>query len=455
METDGRRVIRWANRSLEPEIFEEEGVPDSQALSAAIKQLMASSGISARNMIASVGGLYSLSRIVLVPTPPGGSVTGESVLETVREQIPLSEEEAYLYWRAIGGGKGGQQVLVLGIPRDVIDNEMQVLKTAGIRARVLELKAIALARAVGREQAIILNIEPSSYDIVVVMAGITEVMRTTAWQTEELTTEDEAERLAVALELTAGFYNSSHPNLPLDPATPLFITGQMSGDLALMENLQSRVGYLIEPLDPPIECPVHLPVSQYAVNIGLALRGAALPKNPEPGGYSQPTINLLPDTFKPWRPSRRQIYLFLAVAAAVVLLFPLYRVTVEAMGKVTSLKTRYELMNAELERRKVDISQRLPLQTALAQYSTIVSMGGGFVVDIEVIRAKAEELGVQVTSINLQSDRVLVNCQADSYTSFRAFLTVLDESGLTAVPPPEGFPYRTSGNVEFKHKPAK
>ncbi len=110
METDGRRVVRWANRSLEPDMFEEEGVPDSQALSAAIKQLMASSGITARNMIASVSGLYSLSRIVVVPTPPGESVTGESVLEVAKELIPLSEEEAYLYWRAVGAGEGGQQV---------------------------------------------------------------------------------------------------------------------------------------------------------------------------------------------------------------------------------------------------------------------------------------------------------------------------------------------------------
>ncbi|GAI49724.1 unnamed protein product, partial [marine sediment metagenome] len=122
------------------------------------------------------------------------------------------------------------------------------LRAAGVNPRVLDLKAMALVRAVNREEALILNIEPTSFDVVMVVGGIAEIMRTTAWQEGDLSEEEQAEHLAVALDLTVGFYNSHHPSYPLDPATPLFITGQMSGDLTLIDKLQERVGYPIESL---------------------------------------------------------------------------------------------------------------------------------------------------------------------------------------------------------------
>jgi len=455
LETDGEKVTKWASRSLEPGIFEEDVLSDPVALSVAIKRLVASSGIGVRNMTAGVAGLYSITRIVLLSTPPGETITEESVLEAAADVMPVSEEETYLSWRNVGAAEGGQQVMVIGIPRDVIDSEMQVLKAAGLNPRVLELKSIALARAVGREQALILNIEPSSFDIVIVADGITEVTRTTAWKSSEFSLEDKAEQLAIALELTIGYYNSHHTDFPLDRATPFFVTGQMSGDIALMENLQERVGRPSEPLVPPIECPSHLPVSQYAVNIGLALRGMVATRNPHERGYSFPDINLLPSTYKPWRPSTRQIYLFLAVIAAVILLFPLYQVTTDAMGKASILKTTYEAMTAELERRQVELRKRQPLHSAISRFNAIVNMGGGITEDIEVVNTIANELGVKVQSITHEGNRVLINCEAGSSTTFRNFLTALEENGLVPIPPPEGFPYRTGGSIELRPRPAE
>jgi len=458
METSRQKVIKWANLSVEPGMFENGVISDPQALSAAVKQLMTSSGINGRNVTASVSGLYSLSRIVTVSSPVGESVTQQAVLEAAAEVMPLSEDELYLSWRTVAPGEGGQKVLVVGVPRDVIDSEVRALRAAGINPRVLDLKAMALVRAVNREQALILNIEPTSFDTIMVVKGIPEIMRTTAWQPGDLSVEDKAEHLAVALELTVGFYNSHHPGFPLDPATPLFITGQMSGDIALMEELQARVGYLMEPLAPTLEYPAHLPVSQYAVNIGLALKGAASPKGLEQGGFSPPDINLLPEVYQPWKPSARQIKIFCAVIVALALLFPLYQVTSEAMDKTAVLEARYTAINNELQRRQAEIKSREPLQKAIAEYHTIVDMGGGgFPEDVRVINSKAEELGIEVKSINHEGGRITVACQADNYTAFREYKTVLEESGrfLTPIVPPEGYPYVKGGSIKLEPKPGE
>jgi len=457
MEVTGGRVIKWASRSLEAGMFEEGVISDPQALGAVVKQLMASSDIKGMNVTASVSGLYSLSRIVMVPTPLGGSATQLGVLEAMQEVMPFSEDELYFSWQTITTIEGGQQVLVVGVPRDVIDNEVQALRTVGINPHILDLKDMALIRAVNREQALILNIEPSSFDVVIVANGLAEIMRTTAWQEGDLSVEGKAEHLALALELTVGFYNSHHPGLPLDPATPLFITGPMSSNLTLIEKLQARAGYPFEPLTPPLQYPALLPVSQYAVNIGLALKGTAASKNLGQAGYVPLDVNLLPEVYRPWKPSAKQIYAFLVILTAVAVLFPLFQVTTEAMDKTAALETRYTQLNNMLTLRQVEIKNREPLQKTINEYNTIVGMGGGFTEGLEVIRSEADKLGVQVQSITQVGNSITLVCQADSYIAFRRYLTALEESGgfSTPIPPPEGYPYTKEGIIKLEPKPSE
>lgn len=449
METSGGKVTSWASHSLEPDMFEEEVITDPQAFGATVKRLMASSGIQARDITISVSGLYSISRVVMVPTPLEQPVTEEAVFEAAAEVMPLSEEDLYVSWQTIAPGEGGQMVLVIGVPRDILDSEMRALKSVGINPRTLDLKTMALARAVNREKAIILNIEPNSFDIVLVVDGLTEVMRTTAWQEDEFSVEDAAEHLSSAVELTVSFYDSHHPGFPLDPATPLFITGQMSGNLALMEQLQAITPYPVEPLTPELECPPHLPVSQYAVNIGLALKGTSSSKNTEQDRYSLPDINLLPLIYRPWRPSAKQMYFLSAIVALLVLLFPLYQFASEAMAETSLLQTKYDSVNSLLQQRQLEIKNREPLQRAIGEYNSIIDMGSGYTEDLAIIRNEAERFNVQLQTITHEGNSIKVICDAESYTVFREFLTTLEESGrfLSPIPEPERFPYLEGGTV--------
>ncbi|GAH72521.1 unnamed protein product, partial [marine sediment metagenome] len=182
-------------------------------------------------------------------------------------------------------------------------------------------------------------------------------------------------------------------------------TGQVSGDLDLMEKLPARVGYPIESLAPRLECPKHMPVSQYAVNIGLALKGTVPAKSLEQDGYLPPDINLLPETYKAWKPSARQLYFACAVIAAIALLFPLYQLTSGAMDKTADLERRYNILSDELQLKQLEIKNREPLQKAIGEYNTIVNMGGGFTEDLTVIKSEAERLGVRVESIAHEGER--------------------------------------------------
>lgn len=463
METRGEKVVRWAILSLAPPRLKsgEAGVvSDPLAVSAMIKRLMTSSDIKGKNVIVSISNVNSLSHILKVTDLPGGLTTQEAVLEAAEDIMPSAKDRLYLSWQTIATGADGHRVLFVGIPRDLFDSEMQAFKAAGIKPYLIDLKTMALARAVNKEQALILNIEPFSFDIVIVVDGIPEIMCSLPWRQEDLTVEDKVEHLAVNLGLTVGFYNSSYPGTPLNPATPLTITGQMSDDPDLMEKLQGRVVYPIEPLAPPLEFPAHLPVSQYAVNIGLALKRRTPTKvGAKRGSHLPPDINLLPENYRPWRPTAKQLYIFCFIIVAIALLFPLYQATSKAMDKTADLQMKYSIINAELQKRQLEIKNRTPMQKSIDGYNAIVNMGDDFTDDLRFINSQAAALGVQVDSIIHQGMNITVNCRTEpeSYITFRKYVSVLKENErfATVTPPPEGFSYTTGGTIKIEVKKSK
>ncbi|MFC2047075.1 hypothetical protein ACFLTK_02210 [Chloroflexota bacterium] len=452
LEISGRVVIKWASISLEPFTIEGGVVSDQQALGAKVSQLMDSSDIKASNVIASLNGLYSTNRILTIPERRGGLTTQQAVLEAAREMMPLDTEGLYLAWQAITTGKDEQQALVVGVPRDVLDSEVQALKAVGINPRILEPKFIALTRIVNSENAIILNIEPSSFDIIIVVNSVPEIIRTVAARESELNEEDKAEHIVTTLDLTINFFNSNHLNMPLEPATPTFITGQLSGDLALMEKLRARLIYQVEPLVTPLEYPEYFPASQYAINMGLALTGTKPTKNVMEGGSIPLEINLLPEIYQPWKPSTRLLYSALLLIGAIVLIVYLFQITTKAMDETTLLQQRYDILNNELQRRQLEIASRAPMQNAIDEYGIIEALGGNFTEDLEIINHEASLANVQVDLITHTGNSITVACVADSHLTFREYLTALEESGrfTNPVPPPEGYPFTTSGIIELE-----
>ena len=453
METRGIRVTKWASQPLGPGIFENDVAANPRGLSIAIRNLLASNGLKVRKISVSVSGLFSLSRNVVVPaSAKGGTVAQEVVLEKAKEMLPISDDELYLSWQNIAAVAEGQRVFVVGAPRNMVDGEVRALRAAGINPLTLELKATALMRVVNRKQALILNVEPTTIDIILVVDGMVQSAHTTAWQPANLSVDDRAERLTIALGLVVGAYNSNHPVASLAPDTPFFITGGMSGDIELIEAVYGRVAYPEEPLFPPLEYPPHFPVSQYAVNIGLTLRSTAVGgRNHAFSEHLPLAMNLLPQSYRSWRPSRRQVYAFFAIAAVIALLLPTYDLITNVIAKTASLKTRYDLGKLEVDRRRAELSRREPLQKYLGTYQTIVGMGGGFIEDMKVITDKAVEFGIEVPAITDSGDSITITAVADNFTAFRDYLASLQANGRFAsvTGPPENFPYIREGTIRL------
>lgn len=277
--TNGKRVERWASAPLEPGLIKEGLISDPLALGARLKHCIESSKMKGGKVVASISGLYSISRLLSMAKPAGQSVQ-QDVIQAAMQTMPVSTEEFYLSWQMVSEEESNQQVFVLAMPKNLVDAEVQALRSGGVDPHVLNLKGMALARLIDRQQALIINMEPDSIDIVLIVKGIPQIMRTIP-QSQNVPVEDRVEQLIQTLDHITYFYDTQHPQDPLNSVVSLYLVGQFAENPDIVEVLKGRIPYPIMPLAIPLEYPGNLPVYQYAVNIGLALKPTSVPQRIE------------------------------------------------------------------------------------------------------------------------------------------------------------------------------
>jgi hypothetical protein len=154
----------------------------------------------------------------------------------------------------------------------VLGPQLKAIAAAGAKPRSMDIKPLALVRAVGRSEAIIADLEPETLDVIVVRGGIPATIRTVGVRREIDTVEDKVHRLGEDLARTVKFHSDTHPQEPLEPSTPIYLTGSLAQEVASSGVVEASVRYPVEPLVPALDCPPDLPLATFMVNIGLALK---------------------------------------------------------------------------------------------------------------------------------------------------------------------------------------
>ena len=457
LQVKGKNVEKWATIPLEAGKRESGSALNSELLASKIRELFRTEGIKRKNVIVGVSSLYTTTRIVTVPYQSRGGLSQETVANAVKNLMPLDVNDLYLSWQSLGNKEEGYQVIVTGVPKDIMDSEMRALKGAGITPNLVELRPMAVARLVGREEAIIVNPEQGSYDIVIVIGGVPEIIFTSLWQPASLSTGDIARTLAEAFGRALAFYGAQYPDKHLSAGIPTFLTGALAGDIELKTRLEERLGTKVESLESPFAHGDSLPVSQYAANLGLALKEISLQKNRKNHTATKPDINYLPDAYRSWRLTSRVLLFLAAILVALAGAVFMVQLTTATMSKTADLAMRQQLLNAELQRRQVEIKNRLPLQRMIDTFHTIGNMDGNFAPSIRLVFEEAKKNNVEISSLTDEGKSITVNCKGEDDESFGKFLSALSASGKfsSVSPPPEGYPYTTGGTVRITLKAGK
>jgi type IV pilus assembly protein PilM len=246
-------------------------VRDPEALGSAVRQLLASQGLSKGGIVSGVTGLRAISRVLAIP-PVKPSMLESVVLREARREMPLPLDEIHLSWQPMGAVGNQQRVFMLGVPTEMIDGQVDALRQAGIRPKAMDLKPLALVRAINRKNAIIVNLEESTLDIIIVVENVPVIVRSVGLGKESPTLEEKQGRLTEELSRTIKFYNDSHREARLHPGVWIYASGALAEGPRFRATLGTSVDHVVVAPQPVLEHPAELPVGRFLVNMGLALK---------------------------------------------------------------------------------------------------------------------------------------------------------------------------------------
>ena len=440
----GKQVKTWAKLDLARGLVRDGVILQPQAVGEVINSLFKSSGISRRNVIASVAGLPFNYRFINLPQLKP-SLVEEAIRRAVKKEISLPLNELYVSWQPTVNKGNEQEYFVLGISRNTVDTLVQTLKIADVEPYLIELRPLALARAANRSDAIIVNMEPDCFDIVIVANGLPSVLHTLNLKSEGATLEDNIYRLAAELNKIAAFSQSNSPNTQISPSTPLLLTGESAAEAMANGLLQSQLKYQIEPLVPPVEFPKTLPLAEYTTSIGLALKKTTLKPSSNGGGTHFQDININILDGKHLKPKARRITMkslisAMVLIAVIVLLCPLClaRNQVNSENQTLALELTQinqqldlaRLVNEQTTQTEASINEITALAAALkATNESILGVRGDFETYLQYITTNLPPTAC-FTSIEVLKDSITIRGEADNVFTVTQYAASLEALGI-------------------------
>ena len=450
----GKRIVDWGSLPLPAGLVKQGLVVEPARVSSAIDTLFSEKKLPKSNVVAGLTGLRSVIRILTLPKLKK-SLLEEAIQHEAEREMPVPLAELYLSRQLLGAEGSERRYLVLGVPRDLLDSEIRTLASAGIRPRNVSLKPLALARAANREEALIINLELDAFDLVAVVGGMPAAMRTVMLRGKEMAPEDVIGQVTDELSRTIAFHNSSHPEHPLGPATPVFLTGLLATDTTTSYLVKAAIENPIESLAPALECPPDLPLAQYAVNIGLALA-----RTPARSVASIATArtrvvnpNVLPTKYATQTLSLAHALYPIAAITLVVLALLMYQINSTSEADIAGIQDELDAVNqqlgtvsdvddplaASIDKAEAEAEQLNEQRVSILSALATSNLGSNLQ---QVLGALPR--GVQLTSISETEDDISLDGSADNRHSVADYVVALERTGLFS----EVYATSVSGAVE-------
>lgn len=263
------QVSTWGSAALPQGLVSEGLVSNAVETGRVIDELFTKAKLNRAQVVSAIPGLRAIPRLLTLPKLQA-SLMEAAISREAKKEMPVSLENLYLSWQTMSGTGDQQRIYLLGVPRDLVDAQYRTMQAAGVTLTSLDLKPLALVRAVNKPQAVIVNLEQDALDIILVVDYLPAIMRTFNLGAAFATPQAKMDRLLTELSQTLRFYNDSHINAPISPSTPVCVTGRLLNSREALEYMRNNAGRPVELPAPPIPCPDDLPVVEYMTNFGLA-----------------------------------------------------------------------------------------------------------------------------------------------------------------------------------------
>jgi hypothetical protein len=265
------RIVGWTSIPLPERAARAGQINDPVALGTAIDDAFDEFRLSRRRVVWALPGFQSTARILDLP-----GLRGQELRQAIEEEferiLGASTNDFYLSWQRLTGRVRQRRVFVLAVPRSVVLAALEALEVARIRPVTMDLRPLAIVRAIGRSDAIVANLEEGSLDLVIVEHGVPALIRSLPLVGSAAARDAAQTRLVEETERTLAYYDDANPDHPLDVDAPLFLTGSLATGIALAERMRAVTRHPIGRVHALGNYPSELPAAEYLVNLGLSLK---------------------------------------------------------------------------------------------------------------------------------------------------------------------------------------
>jgi type IV pilus assembly protein PilM len=336
MVTRGKRVSKLGDVPLDINQMNNSDEEKQTELVTKIKHLIKTNKINTKKVIVGISGMQCISRPTVLPLLPK-TMLDEAFLREARRVFPVPPEQLHISWQIISESQGNMKAFMVAVPKYIADPLLNALNQVGLRPYLMDIKPLALARLVKEPTAIILDIQATEFDIVIMSEGIPQPIRTISLPQEVTTLADKLLIVKDELKRTIQFFNSNNPDQPVTHDVTVYVSGELADEPDAYETMAQETGYRIMPLMSPLKCLKQLDTSHYLANVGLALK--ELPKE---SGALLPNINTLPLSCLPKQMNLNRVMAIPAAAVAIGLVVMLAMTIQNAGANITMSQTKLD-----------------------------------------------------------------------------------------------------------------
>ena len=271
------QVLSWESLTFPEEQMSQGLIHKPDAVSERLKQWLDEHG-GGHRVFTSVTDQRSVHRMLTLPAIDE-QLLDETIQRKAKQEFAIPIEDVDLSWQIADRAHNQYQIYVLAVPKQIIDRQMETIQLTNLKVQAVRSKSLALIAAANQSQALIINLEPYSMAVIIVVDGIPVIVRTVSLESGDLPREAKLDLLHQELTRTTKFYNESNKQNRLSEDTPLFPTGSLFEPLpveerlmdrpSLTDRLRGRTTYPVRGYKPALAIPPKMPLMQYAVNIGL------------------------------------------------------------------------------------------------------------------------------------------------------------------------------------------
>lgn len=392
MVSNRKGIAQLASVRLEPDLVRGGVVVDEEAVAAAIQKLLKDRDVSTRRVVAGLSGLHSLTLTIKLPQLPSDLVA-EAVVREAARVLPVPLEQLYLAWQRIPAPKTMTSVFAAAVPRVAVDSLLKTLRRAGLVPYMLDIKPLALARLATEPSTIIVDIQDTEFDIVIISDGVPQPVRTIPLPAEGLPWQEKLSIVRDDLVRTIEFYNTNNPEKPIAPGVSVQVTGDLADEPELCRSLADDLGRPLVPLPLPFETPGSSHRNHCAVNVGLALKG--IPSKTRPASLVA-DLNMLPEAYRAKSFSFSRVGIIIGAILAVAMIVSQVIFIQRNAADIDGMNVQLATMMTILDQRR---AQRRDLARDLVQAE---ASHGSFTTAIAAIDKQRDDFNTTIrTVVNL------------------------------------------------------